>query len=76
MSSLKVRPEPLSGHAVPEQEIVLPVPRLTQIQALQRQAGAIGLELEDWLLTLLRAKVRRSRPVRPQGRLVLSEGRA
>ena len=71
MSISKVRTVPLSGQAVPEQEILLPVPRLSQLQALERQAGSIGMALDGWLLTLLKANVTHSRPSPPQARLVL-----
>ena len=61
-TSSKVRPSAVFGQAVPEQEIVLPVPRLTQLQALERQADAVGMGLEDWLLCLLKAHVTFTRP--------------
>ena len=43
----KVRPPADPGQAAREQKIVLPVPRLTQLQALEGQAGAIRLGLDD-----------------------------
>ena len=67
----KVRTVPLSGQAVPEQEIVLPVPTLSHLEALERQAGAIGMGLDDWLLCLLKANVTHARPDPPQAHLVL-----
>ena len=67
----KVRPEALSGQAGPEQELVLPVPRLKELQALERQAESVGMGLEEWLLALLKANVTHTRPVPPQAHLVL-----
>ena len=67
----KVRPEAPSGQAVPEQELLLPVPRLKELQALERQAQALGYGLEEWLLCLLRANVRTFRVDPPQAQLVL-----
>ena len=65
----KVRPETPSGQAA--HEVVLPVPTLAQLQALERQAGAIGMGLEEWLLALLKANVTHTRPDPPQAHLVL-----
>jgi hypothetical protein len=71
MSSLKVRPEPSSGQAVPDHEVVIPVPQLRYLEGLERQASAIGLDLEEWLLALLRANVRACRVDPPQAQMVL-----
>ena len=43
MSISKVRTGPLSGQAAVSHEVVLPVPQLKQLQALERQANAAAM---------------------------------